>query len=199
MTWQVTWLRCYSGVEGIISHSCEPLTHAEAIWLLAVLQNGENTQKNFAIYLISVVRVGNPCAWELSQPNKYLALHNFPKFENTGFHGQLMQDSAMATIWGEDSQHKLAEFQHSATLPVSEWNLPLWTQKSKQKMKLKTLKITFSWLMLISVLQYSQVTLLNWQFCWCDSSWLYGSTTSHPLWGQLTVWYLHTSTWFYMH
>ena len=34
----------------------------------------------------------------------------------------------------------LAQLQHSATLPVSDWNLPLWTQKSKQKMKLKTSK-----------------------------------------------------------
>jgi len=56
---------------------------------------------------ISVVRVGNPCAWELSQPNKYLAMpqNNFPKFENTGFHGQLMQDNVMAAIRGEDSQY----------------------------------------------------------------------------------------------
>ena len=34
----------------------------------------------------------------------------------------------------------LAQLQGSATLPVSDWNLPLWTQKSKQKVKLKTSK-----------------------------------------------------------
>ena len=47
--------------------------------------------------------------------------------------------------------------------------------------------VTSCWLTLVSVLQYPQVTLLNWQVCWCDSSWLNGSTTSHSLWGHLTV------------
>ena len=47
------------------------------------------------------------------------------------------------------------------------------------------------------MLQYSQVTLLNWQVCRCESSWLNGSTTSHSLLGHLTVWKTHSSVWFY--
>ena len=50
-------------------------------------------------------------------------------------------------------------------------------------------------LTLVSVLQYPQVTLLNWQVCWCDSSWLNGSTTSHSLLGHLTVRKTHSSVW----
>ena len=55
---------------------------------------------------------------------------------------------------------------------------------------------TSCWLTLVSVLQYPQVTLLNWQVCWCDSSWLNGSTTSHSSLGHLTVRKTHSSVWF---
>ena len=49
---------------------------------------------------------------------------------------------------------------------------------------------------MISVLQCSHVTLLKEQFCLCDSSWLYGSTASHPLLGHTTARKTHTSMWF---
>ena len=56
--------------------------------------------------------------------------------------------------------------------------------------------LTSSWLMVISVSQCSHVTLLKEQFCSCDSSWLYGSTASHPLLGHVTARKTHTSMWF---